>query len=83
MKIRNAQKFSDMVVDSIFKEAERLHVSNYKIAKDCGISEASLSYIKHHKTRPTLYTLKLISDSIDVDLSKFLIEVEKLNISVE
>ena len=83
MKIRDAQNFSDSVVDALFKEAKRRGISNYKIAKECGISEASLSYIKHHKTRPTLYTLKLIADSIDVNLGKFVTEIENLNISSE
>ena len=77
MNIRGAQNFSDLVVDALFAEKERRGISNYKIAKDCGISEAALSYIKHHKTRPTLYTLKLISDAIEVDLSYFVIAVEK------
>ena len=77
MKIREAQNFSDLVVDALFAEKEKRGISNYKIAKDCGISEAALSYIKHHKTRPTLYTLKLIADAIDANLSVFIIEVEK------
>ena len=70
MKIREAQNFSDMIVDLLFQEAQKNRVSNYQIAKNCGISEASLSYIKRHKTRPTLYTIKLISDAINVKLSE-------------
>ena len=79
MKIRDAQNFSDLVVDALFAEKERRGISNYKVAKECGISEAALSYIKHHKTRPTLYTLELISDVIEVDLSKFVLEVENIS----
>lgn len=72
MKIREAQKYSDLVVDILFEEKSKQNISNYKISQDCGISEASLSYIEHHHRRPTLYTLKLISDTINVDLSECL-----------
>ena len=69
MKIREAQNFSDMIIDALFDEAQKNGISSYKIAKMCEISEASLSYIKHHKTRPTIYTVKLIADAIGVNLS--------------
>ena len=76
MKIREAQKFSDMLVDVLFVEAKKRGISNYKIAKACEISEASLSYIKHHKTRPTIYTAKLIADAVGLNLSDCVKAVE-------
>ena len=69
MKIREAQKYSDTVVDILFEEKNRQGITSYKISKACGISESSLSYIKNHHRRPTLYTLKLIADAIGIDLS--------------
>ena len=68
MKIREAQIFSDMVVDALFEYKSKHGISNYKVSQLCGISETALNYIQHHNRRPTLYTLKLVADAVDVDL---------------
>ena len=76
MKIREAQIFSDIVVDIIKKEQQIKGISSYTLAHRCGLSEASLSYIFHHKNRPTLYSLKMITDALDVCLSEILKQAE-------
>ena len=77
MKIREAQKFSDRVVDALFEDKDRLGVSNYRMSQISGISEAALNYIQHHNRRPTLYTLKLIADAMSVDLCDYIQKAQK------
>ena len=69
MKIREAQTFSDEVVDLLVQERIRQNISRYRLAKECGITEAALSYIERHERRPTLYTLKMIADTLNIQLA--------------
>lgn len=55
MKIRDAHKFSDRVVDILREERIKQGVSQYQIALHCDISKSALSYIEKHERRPTLY----------------------------
>ncbi len=72
MKIRDAQIFSDMVVDALFEQKDKQGLTNYRISQLSGISETALNYIQHHNRRPTLYTLKLIADAMDADLCDYI-----------
>jgi transcriptional regulator with XRE-family HTH domain len=76
MNIRNAQIFSDMVVDALFKYKNEQGITNYRVSQLCGISETALNYIQHHSRRPTLYTLKLIADAVGVDLCDYIKAVQ-------
>ena len=69
MKIREAQTFSDEVVDLLVQERIRQNISRYRLAKECGITEVALSYIERHERRPTLYTLKMIADTLNIQLA--------------
>lgn len=51
MKIREAQTFSDEVVDLLVQERIRQNISRYRLAKECGITEAALSYIERARTQ--------------------------------
>ena len=77
MKIREAQTFSDNVVDILTQERIRQNISRYQIAKECGLTEAALCYIEHHDRRPTIYTLKMIADALNIRLSDIIIQAEK------
>lgn len=68
MKIREAQIFSDEVVDILTQIRIDKGVSRYRIAQKCEITEAALSYIERHERRPTIYTLKIIADFLNVKL---------------
>ncbi len=76
MKIREAQIFSDKVVALIKKEQQEKGISNYTLAQLSGISEASLSYIFRNQRRPTLYTLKMITDALNLSLSEMISRAE-------
>ena len=72
MKIRDAQIYSDLVVDIIREKQKNLGVSNYVLAQKTNLSEASLSYIYHHQRRPTLYTLIMITNALNLSLADIL-----------
>ena len=76
MNIREAQEFSNKVVDALTKERQKQNLSRYKISKICNISEAALSYIEHHERHPTLYTLKQIASALNVKLYELIKEIE-------
>ena len=79
MKIREAQTFSDEVVDLLVQERIRQNISRYRLAKECGITEAALSYIERHERRPTLYTLKMIADTLNIQLTDIIKNIERKN----
>lgn len=76
MKIRDAQKFSDEVVEMLVQERERLVTSKNQLAKKACLSVAAISLIERNKRRPTLYTLKLIADAVGVRLSDIIRKAE-------
>ncbi len=77
MKIREAQNFSDEVVDLLVQERIKQNISRYRLAKECGITETALSYIERHERRPTLYTLKMIADTLNIQLADIIKNIEK------
>lgn len=52
MKIRDAHKFSDRVVDILREERIKQGVSQYQIALHCDISKSALSYIENTNAVP-------------------------------
>lgn len=77
MNIREAQKFSDKVVDLLLDEGKK-KMSRYKISQISGLSDTALGYMERHERHPTLYSLKMIASAIDVKLSDILKKVEDI-----
>lgn len=77
MKIREAQKFSDITVDILTNERIKQNISRYKLAQSCNLTEAALSYIERHERRPTLYTLKMLVDALNLNLTDIISKAEK------
>ena len=72
MKIRDAYQISDDIVDTFFALLEQKNITNYQISQKCAITEAALSYIKNHKTKPKLCTLIMIAQTFQVNLSEII-----------
>lgn len=68
--------FSDNVVTIIKQEQIKKGISNYALAQLSGLSEASLSYVFRNQRRPTLYTLKMISDALQLSLAEIISRAE-------
>ena len=80
MKINEAGHISDMVVELLKQERIRRGVSQYKLAKECGLCKTSIAFIGRFKNKPTLRTLLMISDCLQVDLGDVLKTVKKNNL---
>lgn len=76
MKKRDAQKISDKIVLALKQKREELKISRYKISKDTGISQSTLSNIENLKQKPTFYTLIMIAECLGIELSEILNNLE-------
>ena len=72
MRIDEANKISDNVVALLKAERIRQGMSQYKLAKECGLSKTSVAYIERNENKPTLRALVMIADYLNVDLSEYL-----------
>lgn len=72
MKIEDANKISYTVVAFLKEERIRQGMSQYKLAKECGLSKTSVAFIERNENKPTLSTLVRIADALNVDLSEYL-----------
>lgn len=56
----------ESVCDRLFKALEELKLSNYRVSKDTGVSEAILSNMKLGKTDPSISTVEKILNKYKV-----------------
>ena len=75
MKKRQAQEISDQIVAVLRQKRLEQGITQYKMAKDTGMSKSSILYIENHTQRPTLYTVLLLADYLGVDFSQVVREV--------
>ncbi len=57
--------------------------SRYRLAKECGLSEETLTNIFRRGTMPTLGTLQIICDGFRISLSQFFAEDEMVELNDE
>ena len=69
---RTAQEMSDSVILKLRDERIRQGISQYRIAKDTGMSKSSILYIENLTQKPTLYTVILLAHYLKIDLKKIL-----------
>lgn len=77
MKILEAQKLCDRLIDLIKADMNKRHITNYALAQKSGITEAHLSYIFNHKKQPSFYILLMMSKALSIKLSDFIKMIEK------
>ena len=77
MKKRQAQEISDKIVALLREERLKKGITQYKMAKDTGMSKSSILYIENCTQRPTLYTALLLADYLGLDFSKVVQEASK------
>lgn len=77
MKKREAENLSRKVIDVLKQERLSRKISRYKIAKDTGLSESSLSYIERKSQQPSLTTLLIIASYLKINLGKIIFELDK------
>ena len=72
MNKREAQTISDEIVGVLRKKRIQQGISQYKLAQETGLSKSSILYIERLKQKPAMYTLLMIADCLNVDLSDVL-----------
>ena len=77
MKIQQAADKSDQVVAALTEERRRQNISQYKLAQACGLSKTSITFIERYENKPTLRTLFMISDVLNVDLGDIIKKVNQ------
>ncbi len=77
MKIKKAIDKSDRVVAALKHERKRLNISQYKLAQLCGLSKTSIALIERYDNKPTLRTLFMISDALNIDLGEIIKNVSQ------
>lgn len=68
MNKREAQDISNKIVAVLKEERIKKGISQYKLAKDTGMSKSSILYIENGSQHPTLYTVILISEYLGVEI---------------
>ena len=76
MKIKDAIKFSDTVVQLLKEERVRRGISQYRLAKDCDISKSSINYIECNRQVPTIKSLIIISEYLGISLGDLVKKAE-------
>ena len=77
MNKRDAQNISDKIV-AVLKEERIKGISQYKLAKDTGMSKSSILYIENGKQHPTLYTIILISKYLNVEIGSIISSIDNM-----
>jgi len=72
MNKREAYIISDKIIRALAEKRKKRGISQYKISKETGISQSSLSYIEKLVQKPSLPTVLMIADFIGEDLADVL-----------
>ena len=72
MNKRDAQQISNQIVAVLREERIKKGISQYKLAKDIGMSKSSTLYIENFTQHPTFYTILLIANYLEVDIGKII-----------
>lgn len=77
MKIDEAGHISDKVVSLLRQERIRQGMSQYKLAKQCGLSKTSIAFIERLDNKPTLRTLLMIAECLNIELGDIIKTAQK------
>ena len=72
MKKRQAQELSDKIVALLRAKRLEKGISQYKMAKDTGMSKSSILYIENFTQRPSLYTVILLAEYLELDFGQII-----------
>ena len=77
MNKRDAQKISNQIIAVLREERIKKGITQYKLAKDIGMSKSSILYIENFTQHPSLYTVLLIANYLSVDISEIIKQINK------
>ena len=67
------------VIEKIKSQMQLRGWSEYRLAKESGLSQSTISNIFRRNTLPSIPTLKIICDAFGISLSQFFLEDENYN----
>lgn len=70
-------------IDRIKKILSDRGWSEYRLAKECGLSQSTISNMFHRNTAPTLHTLNAICKTFDLTLAQFFTDGESVELTPE
>lgn len=79
MNKRDAQEISNKIVAVLREKRINKGISQYKLAKDIGMSKSSILYIENFSQHPSLYTTLLIADYLNADISEIIKKIKVNN----
>ena len=71
--MRKNEKLQAAVGKRVHHLAEYQRLTNYMISKDCGLSQTTIGNIRSGKSMPSIETLKVLCETLDVSLCDFFI----------
>jgi len=72
MKRKQAEKEVDRIIEQIRTIRLEKNISHEKLAKMSGLNRSTISLTESRKSQPTVLTLILIADALDIDLKEIL-----------
>ncbi len=78
MNKRDAQEISNQIVAVLRQERLKKGISQYKLAKDTGMSKSSILYIENFTQHPSLYTTLLIANYLDIDICDVIKKIKNI-----
>ena len=77
MKILESKNFIWRVVDVLKKERIRQDITQYRLAKETGLSKTSILRIERHEQSPTAATLYMIAKYLKVRLGEIISNLDE------
>ena len=77
MNKREAQEISNSIVDVLQDIRIKRGITQYKLAQGIGMSKSSIFYIENHTQHPSLYTVIMIANYLEVDLGDIIASIKK------
>ena len=74
---KEARKITDLAVQLLVEERQRLGYSQRKLATLSGISQSGLNFIERGERRPTMEIVLQIADALEIELWPVLQKAER------
>lgn len=78
MERNEAEIITQKVVALLKKERNNRHITKLYVSQETGLSRTAITLIENNQNSPTLRTLLMIANCIDVDLKEIIAQAEQL-----
>lgn len=78
MERNEAEIITQKVVALLKKERNNRHITKLYVSQETGLSRTAITLIENNQNSPTLRTLLMLANCIDVDLKEIIAQAEQL-----